>query len=171
MVKKSILYTLGFIFLFFIEAVIRPITVFGVSPMYVLCVVSAIGILERERFGAVFGLIFGLLCDFVGGSLFGSQALTFMITGIVAGILVETTLSKNFISALIVSEASIIVFNCLKALVYIVLNDANIADVATYILLPKILLTLPFTIIIFFMMRFIQYLSSRDRERIRRKSW
>lgn len=171
MVKKSILYTLGFIFLFFAEAIIHPITLFGVSPMYVLCGVAAVGILEKERFGAIFGLIFGLFCDFASGSLFGVNALCFMITGIVAGLLAETTLAKNFISALIVSESSVIVFNCIQAVIYTALNDTKITEVATYILLPKILLTLPFTIIIFFMMKLINYLSSRDRERTRRRSW
>lgn len=171
MVKKSILYSLCFILLFFVEAIIRPVTFFGVAPHYVLCGVAAIGILEKERFGAIFGLIFGLLCDFASGSLFGSQAIAFMVTGIVAGVLVEVTLSKGLLSTLLITEASVIIFGGLRALFYIVLNESEPISVLMYILMPKILLTLPFAILIYFMMKFIHWFTSPDRERKRKRQW
>ena len=171
MAKKIILYSLGLVLIFLIEAVIRPITVFGVAPMYVLCGISAIGILEKEKFGAIFGLIFGLFCDFTGGALFGSQALTFMITGLVAGLLTEVTLSKSFLSTLVITESSVIVFGGLKALFYTVLNEEELLSVILYILLPKILLTLPFSILIYFMMKLIQNISEPNRERKRKRQW
>jgi len=171
MARKTILYSLGFILLFLIEAVFRPITLYGVAPMYVLCGVSAIGILEKEKFGAIFGLIFGLLCDFTGGSIFGSQALVFMITGFIAGTLTEITLSKSFISTLIITESSVLVFGGLKAFFYIILNEAAPLSVLIYILLPKLLLTLPFSILVYFMMKFLQKLSEPNRERKRKKQW
>ncbi len=171
MTKKIFLYSLGFLLLFFIEAVFRPISVFGVSPMYVLCGVSAMGILEKEKFGAIFGLIFGLLCDFTGGSLFGSQALVFMITGFIAGTLSEITLSKSFFSTLVITASSIIVFGGLKSLFYIVLNEEEPLSVLLYIMLPKFLLTLPFSVLIYFMLKFLQKISAPNRERKRRKKW
>lgn len=171
MTKKIFLYSLGFLLLFFIEAVFRPISVFGVSPMYVLCGVSAMGILEKEKFGAIFGLIFGLLCDFTGGSLFGSQALVFMITGFIAGTLSEITLSKSFFSTLVITASSIIVFGGLKSLFYIVLNEEEPLSVLLYIMLPKFLLTLPFSVLIYFMLKFLQKSSAPNRERKRRKKW
>lgn len=171
MTKKIFLYSLGFLLLFFIEAVFRPISVFGVSPMYVLCGVSAMGILEKEKFGAIFGLIFGLLCDFAGGSLFGSQALVFMITGFIAGTLSEITLSKSFFSTLVITASSIIVFGGLKSLFYIVLNEEEPLSVLLYIMLPKFLLTLPFSVLIYFMLKFLQKISAPNRERKKRKKW
>ncbi|MBQ7014874.1 MAG: rod shape-determining protein MreD [Clostridia bacterium] len=171
MTKKIFLYSLGFLLLFFIEAVFRPISVFGVSPMYVLCGVSAMGILEKEKFGAIFGLIFGLLCDFTGGSLFGSQALVFMITGFIAGTLSEITLSKSFFSTLVITASSIIVFGGLKSLFYIVLNEEEPLSVLLYIMLPKFLLTLPFSVLIYFMLKFLQKISAPNRERKKRKKW
>ena len=171
MAKKATLYSLGFLFLFLVEAVFRPITLYGVSPMYVLCGVAAMGILEKEKFGAIFGLIFGLLCDFAGGSIFGSQALAFMITGFIAGTLTEITLSKSFISTLIITESSIVIFGGLKAIFYIILNDANPLSVVLYIMLPKFVLTLPFSILIYFMLKFLQNISAPNRERKRKRQW
>lgn len=171
MVKKSFLYSLFFIFLFFVEAILRPVTLFGVAPQYVLCGVAAMGIFEKERFGAVFGLIFGLLCDFASGSIFGSQAIAFMITGIVAGALVEVTLSKGLLSTLLITESSVIIFGGLRALFYIVLNEAEPISVLMYVLFPKIILTLPFAILIYFMMKFIHWFISPDRERKRKRQW
>ncbi len=171
MAKKITLYSLGFILLFFVEAVFRPITLYGVAPMYVLCGVSAMGILEKERFGAIFGLIFGLLCDFTGGSIFGSQAIVFMITGFIAGTLTEITLSKNFLSTMIITESSIIIFGGLKAVFYIILNEASPISVLIYVLLPKIIMTLPFSILVYFMMKFFQRISDPNRERKRKRQW
>ncbi len=171
MIKKSFLYSLCFLLLFFVEAVLRPVTVFGVSPQYVLCGIAAIGIWEKERFGAIFGLIFGLLCDFASGSAFGSQALVFMITGIVAGLLAEVTLSKGLVSTLLIAEASIIIFGGLRGFFYIILNDADLISVLLYIMLPKILLSIPFAILIYFMIKFIYWYTSPDRERKRKRQW
>ncbi|MBQ2881634.1 MAG: rod shape-determining protein MreD [Clostridia bacterium] len=171
MAKKIILYSLGFILLFLIEAVFRPINLYGVAPMYVLCGVSAMGILEKEKFGAIFGLIFGLLCDFTSGSIFGSQALVFMITGFIAGTLTEITLSKSFISTLIITEASVLVFGGLKSLFYIILNEETPLSVLIYVLLPKLILTLPFSILVYFMLKFFQKISEPNRERKRKRQW
>ena len=171
MIKKSFLYALCFLLLFFMEAIIRPVTVFGVSPQYVLCGVAAIGIWEKEKFGAIFGLLFGLLCDFASGSAFGSQAIVYMITGIIAGVLVEVTLSKGLLSTLLIAEASIIIFGGLRSILYIILNEAEPMSVLIYILLPKILLSLPFAIIIYFMIKFIYWYTSPDRERKRKRQW
>ena len=129
------------------------------------------GILEKERFGAIFGLIFGLLCDFTGGSIFGSQAIVFMITGFIAGTLTEITLSKNFLSTMIITESSIIIFGGLKAVFYIILNEASPISVLIYVLLPKIIMTLPFSILVYFMMKFFQRISDPNRERKRKRHW
>ena len=120
MAKKIILYSLGLVLIFLIEAVIRPITVFGVAPMYVLCGISAIGILEKEKLAAIFGLIFGLFCDFTGGALFGSQALTFMITGLVAGLLSVAIIgiAYTYIAGK-VSEIMLIDMMYMKLIVYL----------------------------------------------------
>ncbi len=171
MVKKISLYSLCFLLLFFVEAILRPVTVFGVGPHYVLCGVAAIGIYEKERFGAVFGLIFGLLCDFAGGSVFGSQAITFMITGIIAGVLVEVTLSQGLLSTLLITESSVIIFSGIRALLYIVINEVEPMSVLIYILLPKILLTLPFAILIYFIIKFIHDYTAIGRERKRKRQW
>lgn len=169
MVKKKFLYSVFFILLFFVEAIIRPITVFGISPMYVLCGIVAVGILEGEKTAVVFGLIFGLMCDFVGCSIFGLHAINFMITGIVSGLIVKSTLSRNPISAVIISECSIIFFGTIHALFYTLFNEVPISEVVYYILLPKMLLTLPFTCIIYYTMKFIKRISETERKR--KKIW
>lgn len=162
--KKIIIYTFCFILLLFTESVVRPLTAFGVSPMYVLCGVAAIGILEKEKYGAIFGLVFGLFCDFAEGSLFGSQALSFMITGFVAGILAENVLSVGMLSTAVIAEGSVFLFGTLNTLIYVMLEDGTaFADVLLYILLPKLLLTFPFAFFIYFPMKLVSRISGRER--------
>ena len=167
MVKKSFLYTLCFLLLFLIEAVFRPITVFGVSPLYVLCGTVAVGILENEKFGGIFGLIFGLFCDFAGGSVFGSQAICFMFVGFLAGAISDAVLSKGLARTVIFTEGAIIFFYLLKALFAIILDESDFIQILLYILLPKVLLTLPFSILIYYFIRLIRHFSDRNRERKR----
>ncbi|MGI6174837.1 MAG: rod shape-determining protein MreD [Christensenellales bacterium] len=67
-------------------AVLPNMTILGVAPDFLLCIVVSFALLDGSLFGALTGAAAGLLIDIACGSILGFYALQYVIVGYLAGI-------------------------------------------------------------------------------------
>lgn len=68
-------------------SLLRPLTIFGISPDIALSVVYITGLLTGAREGAFFGIALGLIQDIHSGGILGLTGFTRGLIGLMAGIL------------------------------------------------------------------------------------
>ena len=74
---------------------------FGIRVYFLLTFTVCLGLFEREIAGAMFGLVAGALWDSVSPLGDGYHAFLFLIIGAVCGILINTVMRNNLITALL----------------------------------------------------------------------
>lgn len=163
--KRIIGYSLVFIVFYLLDAVFVPIKIFGVGPCFLLSAVVSIAMVEKERFGAIYGLVFGLFLDFTASSVFGVNAVTFMIIGYLVGITVYQKISVSAVGAFFLTFVSTVAAECIIGCLYAFFTSAFINDVFLYIVFPKAVLTVPTVIITYPIIRFMGKLFARHEER------
>ncbi len=101
-------YTISFALLLYVAAILETtcLSFFGNSPALTLAIVSAIGFIMGEKYGAVWGIIGGILTYISGGSGFSFSPIIYMVCGYFCGALVGWFLSKNFPSFLVYAAIS-----------------------------------------------------------------
>ncbi len=82
----------------------------GVRALLLIPLVTAIAMFERDIAGMLYGLFAGALWDiFARGGSF--NAIYFLITGYVCGILINTIMRNNFITHLLLTAAVALIYN------------------------------------------------------------
>ena len=155
MKNRIFLYSLIFIALYSVQYIFAPLTLNGVGPEYILCGVVSISMFERQKFGAIYGLVFGLLSDFSSGGLFGINALIYMILGYTVGYLVSYLLSVNVFTCFLMSTVTLIVRDFITVVLTDFVHDGNIGQALLKVCLPKLILTMPLTVLTYFVFKLI----------------
>ena len=145
------LYTLLFVFLFLFEYVMIPFSVGGVGPQYLLCGVVALSMLEDKRVSVLFGLFAGLAAGFSGGEAFGVSAVIFMIIGYFFGRFMTRSLASSFYTCTAACLAVVLVRDMATYFLMLARGGAgNFLQIVYRITLPKLLLTVPVSVVVYF---------------------
>ena len=163
--RRIAVYSLVFIVFLFFDAVFTPVRIFGVGPSFLLPATVCLGMFEKERFGSLYGLVAGLLLDFSTASVFGVNALAFMIIGYFAGISVQNRLSVSFFGAALLTAASSAASQFVIALLYSFFESQPLADVLVTAALPKIALTVPAVLVTYPVIKLLAKFCERREER------
>lgn len=153
--KRIIGYSLVFIVFYLLDAVFVPIKMFGVGPCFLLSAVVSIAMVEKERFGAIYGLIFGLFLDFTASSVFGVNALTFMMIGFLIGITVYQKISISFFGAFFLTTVATVIAESILGCLFAFFTSEMIEHVFLYTVLPRTVLTIPTVIITYPIIKFM----------------
>lgn len=149
MFRRITVWSLCFIFLWSLQFIFNPVTVFGVGPEYVLCGVAALAMVENGKFAAIYGLVFGLMCDFCGSFFFGEKAVLFMFAGWVIGNLCLKDVRINFVSALLFTAVPLTMGEMFSFICYAFREKIDFSFLL-YIYLPKLALTVPVALLVWF---------------------
>lgn len=110
---------------FFLQGtLLNLIAVFDMTPNLLLCLVTAISFLYDGSYsGVVLGVAFGLLTDFCYGQYAGPAALCCLLVG--AGVLLfrEILNRENFVTILLVTAGSTVLYNSLYWLLYYLMGS------------------------------------------------
>lgn len=111
------------------------------TPLVLLTV--CVAMLEGPALGSVIGAAAGLLWDLYSMRIFGYYGLLLMVIGLTVSLLVQWLLRSNFLSAMLLSISSVIVYTLLDWLICYVLflHDEMIA-VLIHVYLPNALYTI-----------------------------
>ncbi|MDR3305325.1 MAG: rod shape-determining protein MreD [Clostridiales Family XIII bacterium] len=77
--KAAILFFIAFLIQ---TTILGGVSIRGVSPNLLLCLVVVFSFLYDESYGLILGIVFGLLLDLSTQTLFGIQTITFVAAGI-----------------------------------------------------------------------------------------
>lgn len=107
-----------FLLAFFIQtSILNFVSIFGITPNLILCLVAIITFLYVDSKAYVFAIIFGLLWDMCNGPFLGVSAFAYLMVSLAVLGLRETINKENKISAIIVSIVATLIYN----LVYFVI--------------------------------------------------
>ena len=90
--------------------------IFGVRACFLLPLVVCLSLYERELPGALYGIFAGALWDSVSGVGDGFNALYLMLMGAICGILINTRMRNNMLTACMLSAG----FHLIYTLLYLV---------------------------------------------------
>ena len=96
-----ILFLIGFILQ---SSVMHHISIFGVTPNLILCLVIIFSFLYDDDHGIVFGLIFGLIQDICFSEIIGVAAISYLLIALLCLELNRYLYKESLISILIVSS-------------------------------------------------------------------
>lgn len=88
--------------------------------------VAGAALLDGPTEGAIMGVVIGLLYDLGLGGLDGLYPIFFMLFGMVAGVMSRLTLSRNYISMLLVSSVEMIMIDLLRYFCYLLPQGASL---------------------------------------------
>ena len=92
-------------------SILNFISIFGITPNLILCLVAIITFLYVDSKAYAFGIVFGLLWDMCNGPFLGVSALAYLMVSLAVLVLRETINKENKISAIIVSIVATLVYN------------------------------------------------------------
>lgn len=114
----------------------------GAHPLPLIPAVVCIAMFEGPLTGAGIGVGSGLLWALYADRLFGFDALLLMVVGCICGLLVQVLIRNNWMSALLLNAATLVVYVLIDWLVRFVLFAQDGAGYALlHILLPNALYT------------------------------
>lgn len=102
-------------------------SVFGVRPFFLLSLTVCLGLFEREIAGALFGAFAGILWDSVSPLGDGFHALLFMLIGAACGILINTIMRNNLITAMLLSVLAHFLYISLYVVFFVVAEGVDSA--------------------------------------------
>lgn len=136
---------------------------FGIRAYFLLTFTVCLGLFEREIAGALFGAFAGMLWDTVSPMGDGYHAFLFLIIGAVCGILINTVMRNNLITALLLNLSAHLLYAALYAVFFVTAEGVQGAGwLFLRYYLPSALLSVLFTPLIYLMVRFVM-----NRTRIR----
>lgn len=129
---------------------------FGIRAYFLLTFTVCLGLFEREIAGAMFGLFAGALWDTVSPLGDGYHAFLFLLVGAVCGILINTVMRNNLITALLLNFAAHLLYAALYTVLFV---SAQGVDGAGWLFLryflPSAVLSVLFTPIVYLLVRFV----------------
>ena len=93
--NKYFIYALLLFVLYVLQTTPRLFEIFGVKPMLVVPAAIAVAMHEGEFAGGIYAAIAGLLCDMGGFGLFGFNGIIFLVSGVMAGLLIIYLMQCN----------------------------------------------------------------------------
>lgn len=127
-----------------------------VTPLFILPAVISISIFEGETVGGIYGIAAGLLWDCGTGRVFGFNAFFIMIVAIAVGLLFRHLFKNSPLSALLFTALATVLHELVTWFFFYFMTDIrDIVFALLHIVLPTVLLTLIFTIPIYYGIRFL----------------
>lgn len=109
------------------SAVDGTLEFFGVRAWFLLTFTVCLGLFERETAGAAFGLFAGALWDFVSPSGDGFHAFLFMAIGAACGILINTVMRNNLVTALLLNGIAHLLYISLYIVFFVLAEGVDSA--------------------------------------------
>lgn len=114
----------------------------GAHPCPLIAAVVCIAMFEGPFVGAAVGVGGGLLWALYADRLFGFDALLLLVVGCACGLLVQVLIRNNWMSALSLNAATLLLYVLVDWLVrYVLFAQAGLWHALWYILLPNALYT------------------------------
>ncbi len=136
---------------------------FGIRAYFLLTFTVCLGLFEREVAGALFGVFAGALWDFVSPMGDGYHAFLFLMIGAVCGILINTVMRNNLITALLLNLSAHLLYAALYAVFFVLAEGVQSAGwLFLRYYLPSALVSVLFTPLVYLAVRFVM-----NRTRIR----
>ena len=129
-------------------------SVCGVRAFFLLSLTVCLGLFEREVAGALFGAFAGILWDSVSPLGDGFHALLFMLIGAACGILINTIMRNNLITAMLLSVLAHVLYVSLYVIFFVVAEGVDSAGwlyVRYY--LPAVVFSVLFTPLFYLLVR------------------
>ena len=129
-------------------------SVCGVRACFLLSLTVCLGLFEREVAGALFGAFAGVLWDSVSPLGDGFHALLFMLIGAACGILINTIMRNNLITAMLLSVLAHVLYVSLYVIFFVVAEGVDSAGwlyVRYY--LPAVVFSVLFTPLFYLLVR------------------
>ena len=129
-------------------------SVCGVRAFFLLSLTVCLGLFEREVAGALFGAFAGVLWDSVSPLGDGFHALLFMLIGAACGILINTIMRNNLITAMLLSVLAHVLYVSLYVIFFVVAEGVDSAGwlyVRYY--LPAVVFSVLFTPLFYLLVR------------------
>lgn len=129
---------------------------FGIRAYFLLTFTVCLGLFEREIAGAMFGLFAGVLWDTVSPLGDGYHAFLFLLVGAACGILINTVMRNNLITALLLNTGAHLLYAVLYTVLFTIAQGIDGAGwLFLRYFLPSALLSVLFTPIVYLLVRFV----------------
>lgn len=129
---------------------------FGIRAYFLLTFTVCLGLFEREIAGAMFGLFAGVLWDTVSPLGDGYHAFLLLLIGAACGILINTMMRNNLLTACLLNTAAHLLYAVLYTVFFVLAEGIDSAGwLFLRYYLPSALLSVLFTPIIYLLVRFI----------------
>lgn len=129
---------------------------FGIRAYFLLTFTVCLGLFEREIAGAIFGLLAGVLWDTVSPLGDGYYAFLFLLIGAACGILINTVMRNNLITALLLNTGAHFLYAVLYTVLFTVAQGIDGAGwLFLRYFLPSALVSVLFTPIVYLLVRFV----------------
>lgn len=120
---------------------------FGISPILVLPACICIAVFEGEFAGGLFGFLAGLFCDSTSETVFGFNALIFLLLCVSAGLFTIYVFRRSTMNIMLLCLFSVFVRSGLEFFFNFVLYEYEALDVFFYTqIAPQIVLTSIFSL-------------------------
>ncbi|HPD88582.1 MAG TPA: rod shape-determining protein MreD [Oscillospiraceae bacterium] len=130
----------------------------GVKPMLVLPACICIAFLEDEFSGGLLGVFAGIFCDFSSDTVFGFNALLFLIFCVGAGLAAEYAVRRSLINVMLFSLTAVFLRAGLEFVFSFALYRYEGAAAYFYTVMgPEIVLTSVFTPLYFFLTKLVHH--------------
>lgn len=129
---------------------------FGIRAYFLLTFTVCLGLFEREIAGAMFGLFAGVLWDTVSPLGDGYHAFLFLLVGAACGILINTVMRNNLITALLLNTGAHLLYAVLYTVLFTVAQGIDGAGwLFLRYFLPSAFVSVLFTPIVYLLVRFV----------------
>lgn len=114
-ISSFLLYGLGALIILLLQNApsFFPSILFA-RPVPLVAYVACVAVLEGAKAGAFIGAVAGALWGLYAFRVFGFDALMLMLIGLTVGLLVEWLLRSNFLSAILLSSASVLTYELVE---------------------------------------------------------
>ena len=138
-VMTAILYSVGALIMLLLQSAPHGLpSPWGARPNLLVLYVTCVAVLEGGRTGMIIGTVAGILWGVFSFRLFGLDALILMLIGLAAGLLVEWVMRANWLTALMLSSAAVLIQSLLEWLFcYVIFRRENLAELLYRVYLPN----------------------------------
>lgn len=109
-IYSFVIFLVGFILQ---TTILNDLSVFGVTPNILLCIVIIFAFLFDRYYSLVYGVIFGLLQDILFGQILGIAALCYLLIGLTVRVAKTLLNSESIVSAIILTVGGTLMFDFL----------------------------------------------------------
>lgn len=136
----------------------------GVRASFLISLTICLGLFERELPGAMYGIFAGALWDSVSGMGDGFHALFLMLLGAACGMLINTIMRNNLLTACLLSALAHLLY-ALSYLVFFLLAEGvdSVGFLFWRYLFPSALYSILFTPLFYMMVRAVMHKTRLER--------